>query len=65
MTTREYKNKNNGGTEKITRDGDRYTISSHTKSAGWFGPVSATKSQVKKCLEYTGAPDDVASDMLA
>ena len=62
-TTKQYANINNGGQERVTRDGDRYYISSDF-GKGFTAPVSVARSQVEACLSYTKAPADVVAAIL-
>lgn len=62
--TKEYKNSQNGGMERVTRDGDSYVINSYINGVGWVGPRSVSRKQVAGCMEYTNAPSDVVIAIL-
>lgn len=62
--TKTYANTNNGGQERITRDGDAYYISSNWGN-GFCEPTKVSKEQAKTCMAYTNAPADVVAAILA
>ena len=62
--TKEYANTNNGGQERITRDGDSYYINSNIPSVGWMGPRKVSRSDAERCMSYTSAPADVVAAIL-
>jgi len=62
--TKTYANPNNGGQERITRDGSRYYISSDWGN-GFCRPQEVTRAQAEQGLKYTKAPAEVAAEILA
>ena len=61
--TQEYKNANNGFRERITRDGDKYYVSSDWGS-GFCRSAEVSRSQAEACMSYTQAPADVVAAIL-
>ena len=61
---KQYANPNNGGQERMTRDGDKYYINSNWGD-GFSGNVQVSRSQMEMCLRHTSAPDDVVAAILA
>jgi hypothetical protein len=61
--TKTYANTNNGGQEKITRDGDKFFISSDW-GKGFCQPQEVTRQQAKIGLDYTDAPADIVVAIL-
>ena len=62
--TKEYANTNNGGKERITRDGDKYHINSYIPNVGWMGESNVTREQAAAGLRYTNAPTDLVAVIL-
>ena len=62
--TKTYANPNNGGQERITRDGNAYYISSNW-GKGFCEPTRVSKEQAKIGMAYTKAPADVVAAILA
>lgn len=63
--TKEYRNHNNGGVERVTRDGDNYYINSFINDRlGWMGVNQVTRQQMVRALKYTNAPQDVVDAMV-
>ncbi len=62
-TTKEYANTNNGGRERITRDGDKFYVSSDWGS-GFCRSQQVSRSQAETCLNYTKAPAEVVAAIL-
>lgn len=62
--TKTYANPNNGGQERITRDGDCYYVSSDW-GKGFCEPTKVSKEQAKAAMSYTSAPADVVAAILA
>lgn len=64
-TTKQYANTNNGGQERVTRDGSRYYINSYPNaSLGWLGETEVSRHQVEAGMAYTNAPTDVVAAIL-
>lgn len=61
--TKQYANTNNGGNERITRDGDKYYVSSDW-GRGFCRNQEVSRSQAQACMAYTKAPADVVSAIL-
>ena len=61
--TKQYTNGNNGGQERVTRDGDRYYISSDF-GRGFSAPEAVSRSQAENCMRHTKAPADVVAAIL-
>jgi len=60
--TREYENSVNGGKERVTRDGDKFTINSYINARlGWMGERVVTRDEIQNCMVYTNAPDHVVT----
>jgi len=63
--TREYPNPNNGGKERITRDGDAYYINSYlSREFGWTGSRKVSREQAEAGMSYTCAPTEVIAAIL-
>ena len=63
--TKEYVNTNNGGKERIARDGDRYYINSYPNTEiGWMGEIEVSRSDAERCMSYTNAPADVVAAII-
>lgn len=64
--TKEYVNTNNGGKERIARDGDKYYINSYHPNTkiGWMGERKVSRSDAERCMSYTNAPADVVAAIL-
>lgn len=62
--TKEYANPNNGGKERVTRDGESYYINSNIPSIGWIGQRKVSRGEAERCLRYTSAPEDVVAAIL-
>lgn len=63
--TKEYTNTANGGKERVTRDGDKYTINSYINARlGWMGERVVSRKEMQDCMDYTNAPANVVSAML-
>ena len=58
-----FANPNNGGQERIVRDGDSYYISSDF-GKGFCAPVAVSKDQAAQCMAYTKAPAAVVAAIL-
>lgn len=58
----EYKNKNNGGEERVFSDGNRFFISSNFGN-GFSQPLELSKSQLETALRYTNAPQEIIQDV--
>lgn len=64
--TKEYDNVNNGGKERVSRDGDEYTVSSYHESlGGWFATKKVTREQMERCLAHSYAPEEVRTAIMA
>ena len=63
MITKEYANCNNGGRERITRDGEKFYISSNWGS-GFSPEQQISRSWAVACLRHTNAPDYVVRAIL-
>ena len=61
---KEYANANNGGKERVSREGDSYYIDSKIPSIGWMGKRKISRSDAERCMSYTGAPADVVAVIL-
>ena len=62
--TREYANPNNGGRERVTRDGETFVVSSDW--GYWFcRGQQVSRGQAETCMNYTGAPKEVVAAILA
>lgn len=62
--TKQYENPNNGGKERVTRDGDAYYVSSDW-GKGFCAPTKVTREQAARCMAYTKAPREVVEAILA
>jgi len=62
--TKEYQNVNNGGKERITRDGDRFYIDSYIPHVGWLGEREVSKIRAEFGMRWTKAPTDVVSAII-
>lgn len=64
--TKEYKNPNNGGKERITREGDTYCVESchPNPSIGWMGERKISRLEAENCMAYTNAPSSVVDEIL-
>lgn len=63
--TKEYANTNNGGKERVARDGDSYYINSYINAnIGWMGERKVSRSDAERCMAYTNAPANVVSAIL-
>lgn len=63
--TQQYANTNNGGQERVTRDGDSYYINSYPNaSLGWLGKREVSRAQVEAGMAYTNAPASVVAAIL-
>lgn len=62
--TKEYANTNNGGKERVARDGDSYYINSYITNIGWMGERKVSRSDAERCMAYTNAPANVVSAIL-
>lgn len=62
--TKQYANANNGGQERVSRDGDDYRIDSYIPNVGWMGERKVTRAEVARCLSYTSAPANVTTAIL-
>ena len=58
--TKQYSNPNNGGCERIKRDGDNFYISSDWGS-GFCEYKKVSRKQAEDGLRFTKAPSDVVS----
>ena len=63
--TKTYANPNNGGQERVIRDGDSYYINSLIPTVGWMGERKVSRRDVERCMAYTNAPADVVTAILA
>lgn len=63
MIMRQYDNKNNGGRERVYRDGSNYYVSSDWGD-GFTKKQKVTLKQVKMCMRHTNAPSDVVAEIL-
>lgn len=61
--TKEYANIKNGGRERVTRDGDKYFVSSDWGN-GFCSSQQVSRRQVETCMTYTKAPADVVAAIL-
>ena len=61
--TKQYTNTNNGGRERITRDGDNYYISSDF-GKGFSDQVKVSRRDAERCMAHTNAPASVVSAIL-
>jgi len=64
MITKEYANSRNGGKERISRNGNTYSINSYIPKTGWIGERKISRSDAKHCMAYTNAPADVVAEIL-
>ena len=63
--TKEYANINNGGKERVARDGDKYYIDSYINAnIGWMGERKVSRSDAERCMSYTNAPAAVVAAIL-
>jgi hypothetical protein len=63
--TKQFANTNNGGQERVTRDGDNYYINSYPcASLGWLGERKVTRAQLEACMNHVNAPADVVAAIL-
>ncbi len=63
--TKEYANTNNGGKERVSRDGDKYYINSYINAnIGWMGEREVSRSDAERCMSYTTAPSAVVAAIL-
>lgn len=63
--TKEYANTNNGGKERVARDGDTYYVNSYINAnIGWMGERKVSREQAGACMAYTKAPADVVSAII-
>ena len=63
--TKEYANTANGGKERVSRDGDTYTINSYINARlGWMGERVLSRKEIKDCMDYTNAPAHVVAAMI-
>lgn len=62
--TKEYANTNNGGRERVARDGDTYRINSYIPGLGWVGEREVSRRDMARCLAYTMAPAMVVAAIL-
>ena len=58
--TKTYNNPNNGGKEKVIRDGDSFYIASDW-GKGFCNPVQISREKILITLQYTQAPLSVMS----
>lgn len=61
--TKQYDNTNNGGRERITRDGNSYYISSDL-GKGFCDQVKVSRKDAERCMAHTNAPASVVSAIL-
>ena len=61
---KEYANANNGGKERVSREGGSYYIDSKINGVGWVGERKISRSDAERCMSYTGAPADVVAVIL-
>ena len=61
--TKQYVNTNNGGRERITRDGDNFFISSDFGN-GFCDQVKVSRRDAERCMAHTNAPANVVSAIL-
>jgi hypothetical protein len=59
----QYANVNNGGQERVMRNGDNYYVSSDY-GKGFCAPVAVSKAQAAQCMTYTKAPATVVAAIL-
>lgn len=59
--TIQYVNKNNGGNERVIRDGDSYYVNSDFGSGFARANTTVSRSQIESCMAHTNAPSDVVS----
>jgi hypothetical protein len=63
--TKEYANTNNGGKERVSRDGDSYYVNSYINAnIGWMGERNVSRSDAARCMAYTNAPAHVVAAIL-
>ena len=62
--TRQYANPNNGGQERVTRDGDSYYVNSNW-GTGFSENRLVSRQQMEVCLRYTNAPAEVFEAILS
>ena len=62
--TKQYANPNNGGQERMTREGDKFYINSNWGD-GFSGNVLVSRNQMEICLRHTNAPADVCEAILS
>lgn len=64
--TKEYANTNNGGKERVTRDGDSYYVNSYINAnIGWMGERNVSRSDAERCMVFTKAPADVVAAIMS
>ena len=61
--TKQYANTNNGGKERITRDGDNYYISSDC-GKGFYADIKVSRRDAERCMAHTKAPAHVVAAIL-
>lgn len=61
--TKQYANSNNGGKERITRDGDNYYISSDWGN-GFCDERKVSRHDAERCMTHTKAPAHVVAAIL-
>ncbi len=61
--TSQYANVNNGGSERVTKDGENYFVDSDFGN-GFRGEVKVTREQMAMCLQHTSAPADIVNIIL-
>ena len=59
----QYDNPNNGGRERVYRDGDSYYINSDW-GTGWCGKRRVSRQQIASTMRHTGAPEDVVAAIM-
>lgn len=60
---KQYANANNGGKERVTKDGDMFFVNSDW-GTGFSGYIRVSREQMESCLRHTKAPADVVKSML-
>lgn len=63
--TREYRNSNNGGRERVSRNGDAYAINSDWGKGFSADSTPVSRTAMIACLKFTGAPQAVVDAILS
>lgn len=63
--TKQYANPNNGGQERVIRDGDKFFINSDWGQGFCRPNTQVSRGQMEMCLRHTNAPAEIANAILA